>query len=43
VLAAAVSASADYLVTGDRKLQRLALYEGVTILSPADFVRLLNQ
>ncbi|MBI2759914.1 MAG: putative toxin-antitoxin system toxin component, PIN family [Chloroflexi bacterium] len=38
VLAAAVSGHAAYLVTGDKKLQRLGAYEGVTILSPRRFV-----
>ncbi len=42
VLATAVSASADYLVTGDRQLQRLGAYQGVRILSPRDFVPLLQ-
>ena len=41
VLATAVSASADYLVTGDGQLQRLGSYQGVVILSPHEFVRLL--
>lgn len=40
VLAAAVSTAADYLVTGDRQLQRLGSYQGVTILSPSDFLAL---
>jgi hypothetical protein len=37
VLATAVSARADCLVTGDRQLQRLGSYQGVSILSPALF------
>ncbi len=37
ILATAVSAQADYLITGDLQLQRLGAYEGVTILSPALF------
>jgi putative PIN family toxin of toxin-antitoxin system len=40
VLATAVSAKA-YLVTGDRKLQDLGTYQGVTILSPRAFLDLL--
>lgn len=36
ILAAAVSAWASHLVTGDIKLQRLGADEGVTILSPRD-------
>ncbi|MDP9474043.1 MAG: putative toxin-antitoxin system toxin component, PIN family [Chloroflexota bacterium] len=43
VLASAVSASADYLVTGDKQLQRLGRYEGVMILSPRDFLALLQE
>lgn len=42
VLATALSAHADYLVTGDHSLQGLGAYEGVTILSPADFLRVLR-
>jgi uncharacterized protein len=42
VLATAVSALADHLVTGDRQLQRLGHYRGVTIVSPRDFLTLLE-
>jgi putative PIN family toxin of toxin-antitoxin system len=42
VLAAAVSAQADYLVTGDRRFQAVGTYEGVTILSPRAFLDLLE-
>lgn len=42
VLATAVSAWADYLVTGDRKLQALGAYEGVRIVSPREFVDILG-
>ncbi len=42
VLATAVSGGADYLVTGDKKLQDLKTYQGVTILSPRDFLQLLQ-
>jgi uncharacterized protein len=41
VLSTAVSARADYLVTGDAQLQKLGAYEGVTIVSPRRFVDLL--
>lgn len=41
VLATAVSAGAAYLVTGDRPLQAIGHYEGVTILSPRQFLDLL--
>jgi uncharacterized protein len=43
VLASAVSSRADYLVTGDSKLQRLGSYQGVTIVSPRQFLTTLEQ
>lgn len=43
VLATAVSACADYLVTGDTMLQKLGEYEGVKIIGPRQFLELLNQ
>jgi putative PIN family toxin of toxin-antitoxin system len=43
VLATAVSAAADCLVTGDRQLQRLGSYEGVAILSPREFLAYLDR
>ncbi|MGH2561939.1 MAG: putative toxin-antitoxin system toxin component, PIN family [Thermomicrobiales bacterium] len=43
VLATAVAAKARYLVTGDKKLQRLRRYRGVTILSPREFLTLLDR
>ena len=42
VLATAVSAQADYLVTGDHPLQQLGSHQGVTILSPIAFLQLLG-
>lgn len=42
VLATAASARADYLVTGDRQLFRLGTFEGVAIVSPTEFARLLD-
>lgn len=42
VLAAAVSARADYRVTGDSKLQLRGRYQGVIILSPRAFLDLLT-
>ena len=42
VLATAVSARVDYLVTGDIQLQKLKTYEGVTILSPRAFLDVLE-
>lgn len=38
VLATAVSGHAQYLVTGDTKLQKLRMYESVTIVSPREFL-----
>jgi putative PIN family toxin of toxin-antitoxin system len=43
ILATAVSAKADHLVTGDTKLQRLGTYQAVTILSPRRFLEILKQ
>jgi putative PIN family toxin of toxin-antitoxin system len=42
ILATAVSAKADYLVTGDSKLQRVGTYQGVRILSPRRFLEILK-
>jgi predicted nucleic acid-binding protein len=44
VLATAVSASADYLVTGDNRfVTRVQLFQGVTLMSPRDFITLLDE
>jgi putative PIN family toxin of toxin-antitoxin system len=43
VLATAVSARADYLVTGDSQSQKLKTYEGVTIISPREFLDILDR
>ncbi len=42
VLATAVSAGVAYLVTGDKKLQRLRSYQGIAITSPRDFLDVLT-
>ncbi|MDP9238687.1 MAG: putative toxin-antitoxin system toxin component, PIN family [Chloroflexota bacterium] len=42
ILSTAVSASAHYLVTGDRQLQVLATISEVQIVSPARFVAILE-
>jgi putative PIN family toxin of toxin-antitoxin system len=42
VVATAVSAHADYLVTGDTQLQALGSYEGVQIVSPRAFLDILD-
>ncbi|MBI2861446.1 MAG: putative toxin-antitoxin system toxin component, PIN family [Chloroflexi bacterium] len=43
VLATALSAQAEYLVTGDTKLQRLGSHRGVSILSPRAFLELITR
>lgn len=42
ILATAVAAAADVLVTGDRMLLKLGSYEGVSIISPSDFLAYLE-
>jgi putative PIN family toxin of toxin-antitoxin system len=42
ILATAISARADYLVTGDRQLQALGSYQGVQIVSPRQFLTILQ-
>lgn len=42
VLATAVGAEAQYLVTGDAQLQKLGAYGSVTIVSPRQFLRILQ-
>jgi putative PIN family toxin of toxin-antitoxin system len=37
IIACAVAAKADYLVTGDSDLLEIKSYQGVTILTPRDF------
>jgi uncharacterized protein len=42
VLATALSAGAEYLVTGDRRFRnRVPSHQGVTLISPADFLAIL--
>ena len=41
MIATAVSARADYLVTGDAQLLRLGMYERVRIVSPSEFLDVL--
>jgi putative PIN family toxin of toxin-antitoxin system len=43
ILATAVSGRADYLVTGDAQLQKLAHYHSIPILSPRAFLPVLDQ
>lgn len=42
ILATAVSARADYLVTGDRQLLALHTFQGVRIVSPREFLAILD-
>jgi uncharacterized protein len=42
VLSTAVSASVDYLVTGDKQLQRLGEFQGVRIVGPREFLDFLE-
>lgn len=39
-LECAFEANADYLITGDRHLLKIGNYEGIHIVSPADFLRM---
>lgn len=41
ILATALAAGADYLVTGDKYLQRIAQFRGIEIVSPRAFVNLI--
>jgi uncharacterized protein len=43
ILSTAVSAQADYLVTGDTRLQKLVTFRGVRIVGPSEFVQILAQ
>jgi uncharacterized protein len=43
VLATAVSAAADYLVTGDKQLRRLGAFQGVPIVSPGEFLARIDR
>ncbi len=42
ILAAALSGNARYLVSGDRALQALGRFRSITILSPRQFLELLD-
>lgn len=43
ILATAIDAAAKYLVTGDKLLAKLWRYEDVFIVSPADFLELIDR
>ena len=42
MLATAVSGQVDYLVTLDRQLLRLGVYEGIRIVSTREFLEILQ-
>ena len=39
ILECALAADADVIVSGDRHLLKLGAYEGITILTPRDFLK----
>ncbi len=41
ILACAIQAQADYVVSGDPHLKRLKTYQAIQIISPAEFLKLL--
>lgn len=41
-LSCAVSASADYIVTGDRQFRSLKEFQAIKIVTPAEFMRILE-
>lgn len=41
-IAAALEGNADYIVSGDKHLLNLNKYQGIRILSPSDFVKILK-
>ena len=43
ILACAVAAQVDYLVSGDGHLKRLGSYEGIQIVSPSEFLNILQK
>jgi uncharacterized protein len=44
ILATALSARADYLVTGDQRLRdRVSSFQGIPLVSPAEFLDVLSQ
>ena len=43
VLSTALTGAAEFLVTGDRHLQQIGVYQDLIILSPRDFLDVLNR
>jgi len=42
VLECALEAKADYIISGDEHLQKLKAFENIKVVSPDDFLKLLN-
>jgi uncharacterized protein len=40
-LACALAGNADYIVSGDKHLLNLGIYQGIQILTPSDFLKIL--
>ena len=43
IIGCAMAGEVDYIVTGDKKLQSVGQYRGIEILSPAEFLLMLEQ
>ena len=43
ILECAAASGSDYLVSGDKHLLKLGQYQGIKIVSPADFIQLQGQ
>jgi putative PIN family toxin of toxin-antitoxin system len=43
IIGCAIAGEADYIVTGDKKLQTVGQYRGIEILSPLEFLLMLEQ
>jgi len=43
ILECAAASGSDYLVSGDKHLLKLGQYQGIQILSPADFIQMQGQ
>jgi len=42
-LVAAIEGKADYIISGDSHLKAIGSYEGIKIIPPADFVKILEE
>ncbi|MBM3119496.1 MAG: putative toxin-antitoxin system toxin component, PIN family [Chloroflexi bacterium] len=43
VISCAVEAQADFIVTGDKRLQQLGAYQGIRIINAESFIRILKE